>query len=310
MVPVKHVGLRTVVRTLSAVKTNHCFRVKRPSVLPVAVVLLLTLNSGCSGKQTPETVQPEQWVLDKPQVVKELERTRFQVLELEQRVELLREALAESNELARTQQQELDAMKASFRAINNTVQRDRKVAQKQIQDLKAKSAASPSSPQSATATVAEKGNTQSSVKSSKKIENPEERDSYSAAYLAFKSNRFIESSKLFAAFVQQYPQGEYTAQAQYWLAESLMAENRYQEAEQAFKSLVGSELESAKAASAMFDLSKVQLALGKPDEAKATLEKLIADYPDTKVTDAAKSELSKLSSPVQLTTDPKQNTSR
>jgi len=169
----------------------------------MAVVLVLVVLAGCAK---PEPVKTEQWVLDKPQMLQELARTKFKVLELEQQIEVLNESLAESKMLARRQQQDLDAMMASFRVINKTVKHDRTVARKEIQALKkdATHQANVTQTQSADSqqNLSQANEKTSAARTSVVNENPNERNAYSAAYLAFKSDRFIEASALFDAFIK------------------------------------------------------------------------------------------------------------
>ncbi len=65
-----------------------------------------------------------------------------------------------------------------------------------------------------------------------------ETTTYNAAFAALKDGRYAESARGFQAFIDQYPSGELTGNAYYWLGESYYVTQNYQVAEQSFRTLL------------------------------------------------------------------------
>jgi len=124
---------------------------------------------------------------------------------------------------------------------------------------------------------------------------PDEKNAYTAAYLAFKSSRFEESTAGFRMVVEKYPEGEYTDQAYYWLGESLQAQRQNEAAVQAFKHVIDTFKNSTKHAAALLKLAALYVQLDKKGDAKATLERVIKEHRNTADAEYARGQLVALS---------------
>jgi tol-pal system protein YbgF len=114
---------------------------------------------------------------------------------------------------------------------------------------------------------------------------------YENAFEALKQGRYAESSQLFSAFLQQYPNGEYAANATYWLGESYYVTQNYQIALETFQSLLSQFPDSRKAPDALLKVGYCQYELGDSQTAGTTLNEVVSRYPDTPVARLAQGRL-------------------
>jgi tol-pal system protein YbgF len=120
---------------------------------------------------------------------------------------------------------------------------------------------------------------------------PEEKTAYEAAFEALKQGRYAESSQLFSGFLQQYPNGEYAANATYWLGESYYVTQNYQIALETFQTLLSRFPDSRKAPDGLLKVGYCQYELGDAPRAAATLNEVVSRYPDTPVARLAQGRL-------------------
>lgn len=112
--------------------------------------------------------------------------------------------------------------------------------------------------------------------------NPaEEQISYMAAYDLVKNKRFDDALTAMQAFVAQYPQGGYTANAQYWLGELYLVKNNYAQAIAHFDTVLKQFPSSSKAAASTLKIGYALAASGKENEARLRLQQVLKNYPDT-----------------------------
>lgn len=123
------------------------------------------------------------------------------------------------------------------------------------------------------------------------VSTPEEKTAYEEAFEALKQGRYAESSQLFSAFLQQYPDGEYAANATYWLGESYYVTQNYQIALETFQSLLSRFPDSRKAPDGLLKVGYCQYELGDTQRAASTLNEVVSRYPDTPVARLAQGRL-------------------
>lgn len=125
--------------------------------------------------------------------------------------------------------------------------------------------------------------------------NPaEEQISYLAAYDLVKNKRFDEALTAMKTFVMHYPQGGYTANAQYWLGELYMVKNAYAKAITHFDIVLKQFPSSSKAAASTLKIGYALAASGQITEAKERLQQVIQSYPDTPTAQLAAMKLQSL----------------
>ncbi len=125
--------------------------------------------------------------------------------------------------------------------------------------------------------------------------NPvDEQVSYLAAYELVKNKHFDEALTAMQAFVNQYPQGGYTANAQYWLGELYLVKNNYYKAIEHFDLVLRQFPSSSKAAASTLKIGYALAASGKTNDARIRLQQVLKNYPDTPTAQLAMTKLESL----------------
>lgn len=125
--------------------------------------------------------------------------------------------------------------------------------------------------------------------------NPaEEQISYLAAYDLVQRKQFDDALLAMNTFVAKYPQGGYSANAQYWLGELYMVKNNYPQAIEHFNSVLQAFPSSSKCAASLLKIGYAQAALGQTAEARQTLQSVVQKYPDTHTAKLATTKLNSL----------------
>lgn len=251
----------------------------KPSTL--SVVLSLVLLAGCM----PNKPAPEQWLADKELVVQSLQDAHVNNAKLLENIEALDQRVLSLETLSAQQDAKLIALEESVQAKKVAPKQQEKVSKGTSKEL----------------------NTRLDVLSAKlnpSVVKPivvpapalEEKNAYTAAYLALKSGRYDEASAGFSAVVMKHVKGEYTDQAYYWLGESLVAQHKNKEAIDAFLTVANKYPNSPKHAAALLKLAAVYQSLGQLGDARATLARVIKEHPDSRTSERARLQLNSMPS--------------
>lgn len=108
-----------------------------------------------------------------------------------------------------------------------------------------------------------------------------EQAAYNAALNAARSGRTSEGIKLFRDFLQKYPQGPYTANAEYWIGECLYAQGKFPEAASQFESVNSAYPRHHKNADALLKAGMTLNKMGDKAAAQEKFKTLIANFPNT-----------------------------
>lgn len=119
----------------------------------------------------------------------------------------------------------------------------------------------------------------------------DERRAYDGAFNELKEGRYAEAARQFQSFLRQFPDGDYTPNAHYWLGESYYVTQNYEIALDSFNQLLQQFPSSTKAPDALLKLGYCQYELRQWAEAEATLTRVIQQYPDTTVARLAQGRL-------------------
>lgn len=136
--------------------------------------------------------------------------------------------------------------------------------------------------------------TTSSNEKKRRKTSAEEKNTYTAAYLAYKSGRFNDAITSFQLLLNDYPEGEYADPGYYWLAESWLAQKQYKKALDVFVFYTSHYSESGKLSAAMLSTARSQLGLQKRKSAKTTLSQLIKRFPASTAADQGRELLATL----------------
>jgi len=118
-----------------------------------------------------------------------------------------------------------------------------------------------------------------------------ERQMYESAFDSLKEGRYAEAARRFQSFLDQYPSGEYSPNAQYWLGESYYVTQNYQIALESFQRLLGQFPSSNKAPDALLKVGYCHYELKQWPQAESTLNQVVQQYPDTTVARLAQGRL-------------------
>lgn len=110
-------------------------------------------------------------------------------------------------------------------------------------------------------------------------------NAYNAALKAVRSGHSNEGIQMFKEFLQQYPNGKYAANAEYWIGESLYQQGKYSDALSQFNTVNSSFPAHHKNADALL---KAGMSLGKMGDSAAAHEKYRAILTQFPASDAAK----------------------
>ncbi len=124
-----------------------------------------------------------------------------------------------------------------------------------------------------------------------RINPADEQISYLAAYELVKSKRYDNAINAMQTFVQKYPKGGYTANAQYWLGELYLVKKDYPKAIEHFEVVLRQFPVSSKSAASMLKLGYAKEATGNNQEAKKLFQQIIKTYPDTPTAQLASAKL-------------------
>lgn len=126
----------------------------------------------------------------------------------------------------------------------------------------------------------------------------DEQISYLQAFELVKSKQFPEALTAMRGFVAKYPNGYYTANAQYWLGELYLAEKNYSDAISHFDVVLQQYPSSNKYSASLLKMGYALADTGRYSEAKEKLREVMKKYPDTNTSSLARNKLEEISSSI------------
>jgi len=121
-----------------------------------------------------------------------------------------------------------------------------------------------------------------------------EANSYQAAFQLVQSGRYPQAILSLQLFIKNYPQSEYSDNAQYWLGESYYAQRDFQTAIREFNNLIESHPNSAKQAHALLKAAFAYDELQDANNARSLLQRIRREYPNTATARLATERLQRL----------------
>jgi tol-pal system protein YbgF len=119
----------------------------------------------------------------------------------------------------------------------------------------------------------------------------DERRAYDQAFQALKDGRYAESARRFQGFLEQFPDGEFADNAQYWLGESYYVTQNYRVALDTFRQLLERFPQSSKVSDALLKIGYCHYELREWEDAERVLNQVVQRYPDTTVARLAQGRL-------------------
>jgi len=252
----------------------------------VAAFAVCLVLAGCAADQK----KVESWHQDKQLVMQSVEQLQEQQREMLERLSLVENQLADEKTATMqqhaayaSQQEQIAQLKGKLHSLQNATARlneSRKITKLKL-DKKIEKIAQ-------------------AIKPAEPVELPgsggeEEKDHYTAAYLALKSGRYEEAINNFRDLLKAHPNSAYSDQAYYWLGESYLAQNNTPRAIGNFEWMVSNYPESTKHAVAMLRLGIAYQTQGRTTEARDLLQRLIKTHGDSPAAEEARVLLQSIS---------------
>lgn len=122
------------------------------------------------------------------------------------------------------------------------------------------------------------------------------RNVYATAFKLLQDKRFDEAISGFEQYVKEFPDSEYSDNAQYWMGEANYVTRRFSKAEEAFKQMIARYPASAKIADAKLKLGFTYYEMARYDDARNAMRRVIQEYPGTSSARIADERLQRMSS--------------
>lgn len=126
------------------------------------------------------------------------------------------------------------------------------------------------------------------------VDLQQERGDYERAFNLLKEGRYDLAVAAFKTFVQSYPQGNFTDNAQYWLGEANYVQRNFKVALSEFEKVVKNHPASPKRADALLKMGYTYQELGQDDKARISLNDVVMNYPNSTAASLAKKRLQDL----------------
>ena len=129
------------------------------------------------------------------------------------------------------------------------------------------------------------------------IDPAAEQQAYRAAFDLLKSGQFSEATAALGQFLQDYPNGRFADNAQYWLGESHYVSREFDPALAAFQKLLSDYPDSPKRSHALLKIGFIHDEQGRPEQAREVLTDLVQRYPQSTAASLAEKRLKRLKQP-------------
>lgn len=118
--------------------------------------------------------------------------------------------------------------------------------------------------------------------------------SYEKAFNSLKEGKYNDAIRDLKAFISNYPIGEFTDSAYYWLGEAHYVNRDYPTSRDTFRKLIQNFPQSTKVADAALKLGFIEYENGQYENAKVLLNDLIKRYPETSAAKLAEKRLERM----------------
>jgi tol-pal system protein YbgF len=224
-------------------------------------------------------------------MVNQMQQLQAQVQQLQGQIEELQHNLQELNDKNKAQYADLDSRLGRLEGGNGNA-------------AGAGAAAGPAAavPQAANPPAAAGGNNNSNngpanAAAAGSADPAAAQAAYNVAFKALQAGDYVQASRQFRGFIQQYPNHALTPNAYYWLGESYYVTMNYPVALESFQHLLSQFPQSEKAPDALLKIGYSQLELKQDAAARATLSSVKTKYPGSKAASLAQERLQHIAQP-------------
>ena len=125
-------------------------------------------------------------------------------------------------------------------------------------------------------------------------ETPESEAAYREAFGLLKAGQYEQSIKGFSRYLQQYPNGQYADNAQFWVGEAYYVMRKFEPAISQYQKLISNYPDSQKQPHALLKIAYSFDELGRSDQAVKLLTQLKQKYPDSSAARLADERLQRI----------------
>jgi tol-pal system protein YbgF len=126
------------------------------------------------------------------------------------------------------------------------------------------------------------------------VDPVKEQQAYQAAFNLLKAGRYDQAAKAFQSFLDEYPNGKFADNAQYWLGESYYVTRNFDNAMREFNKLVNEHPDSQKLTHALLKIGYINDELGQEEKAREVLTNLTKNYPQSTAAGLAAKRLERM----------------
>lgn len=124
--------------------------------------------------------------------------------------------------------------------------------------------------------------------------DPAEQRDFEAALASFRKGDFVAAQAAFAEFARKYPSSGYRPTALFWLGNAQYANRDYRGAIANFRALLQQSPDHPRAPEAVLSIANCQIELKDNASARRTLDDLVKAYPQSEAASAARERLARL----------------
>lgn len=121
-----------------------------------------------------------------------------------------------------------------------------------------------------------------------------DRDAYQAAISLLREGHYQKAAEKFEQFLGQYPDSQFSDNAQYWYGETFYVTRKFSEALAAFQKVVANYPQSQKVPDALLKIGYCDYELGYWDASRAALTRVTSEYSDTTAAHLAQRRLEQM----------------
>ncbi|TAM61990.1 MAG: tol-pal system protein YbgF [Rhodanobacter sp.] len=221
-------------------------------------------------------------------MVNQIQQLQAQIRQQQGRIEELQHHLQELDDKSKAQYTDLDARLGRLEGSGAGAAAAKAQAGKSSSNNPAAPASASSAAASGTALASSAG-TPGSVADPAAVQA-----AYDVAFKALQSGDYVQASREFRSFIQQYPNQTLTPNAWYWLGESYYVTMNYPVALESFQHLLSQFPQSEKVPDALLKVGYCQFELKHLKQAQTTLTAVTTRYPGSPAASLAKERLHRI----------------
>ena len=121
-----------------------------------------------------------------------------------------------------------------------------------------------------------------------------EKKEFESSFELLRKGDYVSAEIALREHINSFPNGPYTDDAKFWLAESLFSQNKYNEALEIFNQIINQYPDSEKMMESILKSGFSHQALGNLSAAESIFQRVIRDYPNSSASSLAEERLNKM----------------